>query len=417
MQIHAASWLYPVASPPIAGGAIAVDDDGRIVAAGPLADVRQAVTAPVHDYPGCAILPGLVNAHSHLELTHFPSWKIRKDIDYSPRTYVDWVIQVIKLKRSLTLVEAELSLREGLRISLEAGTTMVGDILSDRRLLPLYATTPLRGRLFFELLGQDPVQYEPVLAQALEDLATIPSGFAAGLSPHAPHTVAPSLCAALREQAAVAGLPLMVHAAESREEALFMHDSSGTIAELLYPYVHWEAYLPPPRRTTSIAWLAGQGLLTAATLAVHCVQVTIDDVATLKSHGTAVVLCPRSNERLAVGTAPIPLFRRAGVPLALGTDSLASNDSLSLWDELRFLLEQHPETFTPDEALELATSCGASALGLAGEAGTLAVGKRADFQVVELPGVMAADSLGAALIHNGRLRAVYCGGDVASGGG
>ncbi|HEY5975981.1 MAG TPA: metal-dependent hydrolase, partial [Geobacteraceae bacterium] len=86
MQIHAASWLYPVSSPPVAGGAIAVDDDGRIIAAGPLADVRRQVTAPVHDCPGCVILPGLVNAHSHLELTHFPSWKIRKDIDYNPRT-------------------------------------------------------------------------------------------------------------------------------------------------------------------------------------------------------------------------------------------------------------------------------------------------------------------------------------------
>src|SRR5574340_910043 len=116
MQIFAASCLLSISAPPLAGGALAVAD-GRIVDTGTLAELRATHNAPVRDFPGCVIMPGLVNAHTHLELTHFPSWKIRKDIDYAPRTYVDWVIQVIKLKRSLTPQELELSLREGFRIS------------------------------------------------------------------------------------------------------------------------------------------------------------------------------------------------------------------------------------------------------------------------------------------------------------
>src|SRR5512137_47280 len=106
MQIYAASYIFPVTSPPLAGGAIAVAD-GRIVDAGPLDRLRTEYGAPVREFPGCVIMPGLVNAHSHLELTHFPSWKLRKGIDYSPRTYVDWIIQVIKIRRSLSLQELQ----------------------------------------------------------------------------------------------------------------------------------------------------------------------------------------------------------------------------------------------------------------------------------------------------------------------
>src|SRR6266568_7904810 len=111
MQIYAASYLVPVSSSPVPGGALVVDR-GRIVAVGPLAELRTAYPAPVHDFHGHVIIPGLVNAHAHLELTHFPSWKIRKGIDYTPRTYVDWVVQVIKIRRALSLHELELSVRE-----------------------------------------------------------------------------------------------------------------------------------------------------------------------------------------------------------------------------------------------------------------------------------------------------------------
>ncbi len=164
MKIFAASYLLPVSSPLVEGGAIAVDK-GRIIDVGKLDDLRAAYPAEAEEFPGCAIIPGFVNAHSHLELTHFPSWKIRKGIDYSPRTYVDWVIQVIKINRGLTRQERELSLREGIRISLESGTTAIGDIITDCSHLNIYGESLISGRLFLEAIGQDPLRCSAQLAR------------------------------------------------------------------------------------------------------------------------------------------------------------------------------------------------------------------------------------------------------------
>ena len=152
MQIFSASYILPISSPPLAGGAIAVDN-GRIIDVGTVSDLCRAYSAVVHEFPGAVILPGMVNAHSHLELTHFPSWKLRKGIDYLPRTYVDWVIQIIKIRRALTRDELVHSVREGIRKSLECGTTTVGEILTDHSLAPVYAGALLSGRLYFEAIG------------------------------------------------------------------------------------------------------------------------------------------------------------------------------------------------------------------------------------------------------------------------
>jgi cytosine/adenosine deaminase-related metal-dependent hydrolase len=115
---------------------------------------------------------------------------------------------------------------------------------------------------------------------------------------------------------------------------------------------------------------------------VHCVHIDLADAQILKQRGVTVCLCPRSNDRLDVGRAPLALFRKLGIPLALGTDSLASNDSLSLWDEMRFALDLFPDELSPPDVFRMATSRGAAALGLSPHLGTLEVGKQADFQVI-----------------------------------
>ena len=210
MQIFAASYVLPIASPPISGGAIAVHD-GRIVDVGPLHSIQAAWNAPVSHYPDCVIMPGLINAHTHLELTHFPAWKIRKDIDYAPRTYVDWVIQLIKIKRGLDPQELQLSLTEGLRISLESGTTAIGDIVSDRSLLPAYAGSAFCGRIFFEAIGHDPLACNPLLAQLKSALDLFPHGnLLPGLSPHAPHTLSAAFLRELNELAVSSSLPVTI---------------------------------------------------------------------------------------------------------------------------------------------------------------------------------------------------------------
>jgi cytosine/adenosine deaminase-related metal-dependent hydrolase len=407
LKIFAASHLVPVSAPPLESGALAVEN-GRILAAGRLDELSAAFSAPVVQFPGCAIIPGLVNAHSHLELTHFPSWKLRKGIDYSPRTYVDWIIQVIKIRRALTRQEREHSVAEGIRISLESGTTAVGEIVSDPTLIPCYSGSSLAGRLYLEALGQDDAHCGQVLSRIAASLEEDRGDhLKRGLSPHTPHTLSSRFFRTLEEFCRTRSLPLAVHLAESRAEVDFLFDSTGDIAEKLYPFVGWQDHVPPPRRTTPTAYLDSLGILAAGTLAVHCVHVTPADVEVIRKRGVTVVLCPRSNDRLDHGAPPVHLLKKAGVSLALGTDSLASNDSLSMLDEARFLLERFPADFTPDEALSLITLEGARALGIADEAGSLEAGKRADFLVMEPANGPISAEVARHVLESGRLREVF----------
>ncbi|HZV81630.1 MAG TPA: amidohydrolase family protein [Geobacteraceae bacterium] len=409
MQIIAASYLLPINGEPLQGGAVAVED-GVIRATGTLADLRRSFAAPVTEYPGCAIMPGLVNAHTHLELTHFPAWLYRKDLKYSPRTYVDWIIQVIKVKRGLQYEELAASLREGLDISLQAGTTMVGDILSDRRLLTSYADREIGGRIYLELIGQNRTLTRELLTDVLAAAEQVPSPFLPGLAPHAPFTVADGFLADITAAARSRRIPLTMHLAESKEESAFFLDTTGTIATDLYPFVQWEKHLPPPRRQTPTEWFHGTGLAGPDFHAVHCVHLTMSDADLVSRSGLPIVLCPRSNDKLDVGRAPVHLFRKAGIRLALGTDSLASNDSLSLWDEMRALLQFYPGEFTPAEVLEIATQGGAAAIGRGGEAGSLVTGKRADLLLLDLGKDPGTGKLHESILFNSRLTGVWVAG-------
>lgn len=409
MRIISASYVMPVTAPPIKGGAVVIDG-GRIVAAGPCKEMLAAYSAPIEDYPGCVIMPGLVNPHTHLELTHFPAWKLRNGMDYDPRTYVDWVIQVIKIRRALTHDELVVSLLEGIRACLASGTTAVGEIVTDRTLLPHHRSSSLSGRLFFEVVGQDSVRSTAV-ASFLEKLPDSDIGAQLpGLSPHSPHTLSSGCLHEMVSLGRSAALPLMIHLAESTEEGAFFHDSTGKIAELLYPFVGWESSIPAPRRTTATVWLDSLGAIGPMTTLVHCVHVTPADVQIIRDRGASIVLCPRSNDRLNVGRAPIALFRQQGVPLALGTDSLASNDSLSMWDEMRFLLDVFPGVFTPDDALAMSTIGAANALHCATEVGSLEAGKRADILVVKLGTPATNKGLAEAILEHGRVEKVLLGG-------
>jgi cytosine/adenosine deaminase-related metal-dependent hydrolase len=407
--IHAASWLINPDLPPVAGGAVLVRD-GLVVATGTLAELKSRYSAIVVEHHDCAILPGFVNAHTHLELTHFPSWRLRTHVDYNPRRFSDWLIQLIKITRGLHLDDFRASLVEGLRKSAESGTTAVGDIFTRYDLLSSYDFLPLGGRLFFEVLGHDPERYGDRLNLALAAAANMADcHLQPGLSPHAPYTTGEPNLQRIREAAASRGLPLSVHVSESQAETDFIFDTSGPLAEELYPFAGLQQYLTPPRRCSSTELLDRHGLLTPATMAVHCVHVTLADAQILKQRGTTICLCPRSNERLDVGRAPLALFRKLGIPLALGTDSLASNDSLSLWDEIRFALDQFADEISPAELLCMATLGGATALGLSDRIGSLEAGKRADFQIVRHAG-QEKNGLLERVIGQGRIADVCIGG-------
>lgn len=405
--IHAASWLLSPGRPPLAGGAfLAVD--GLVTEVGTLAELKRKHSLKIREYPGCAILPGFVNAHTHLELTHFPSWKIRNHVEYHPRRFVDWIIQLIKVKRGLTPEDYTHSINEGIRMCLESGTTAIGEIVTAHGLAPLYRSSALGGRLYFELLGHDPARFGKLLDEALAACREGEGRFVSGLSPHAPYTIGEKNLPLIRDAAAASMLPTSIHLAESTVETDFVFDSSGPLAEEFYPFVGWKEYLTPPRRCSSTELLERAGLLNGTTLVVHAVHVSRSDAEILKKRGVSVALCPRSNERLDTGKAPVALLKKLGIPLALGTDSLASNDSLSLWDEIRFALDTFSEELTPDDLFGMCTIGGAAAIGLDASHGRLAPGGRADFQVVSTTG--AGQGLLERIIWSGTLVDVYLAG-------
>ena len=403
--IHAASWLINPDSPPVAGGALLVRD-GIIIATGTRDELKRQHTAHVVEHPGCAILPGFVNAHTHLELTHFPSWRIRSHLDYNPRTFTDWIIQLVKITRCLHADDFSASRREGMRISVEAGTTAVGDIVTRYDFVPLAGAPPLGGRFFLELIGHEPDRFSHRLEQAFAAAERFEAAqLAPGLSPHAPYTLSEETMTLARDAASSHSLPLAVHISESQEETDFIHDTGGSLAEVFYPFVDWEQFLMPPRNCSSTTLLDRHGMLTPSTLAVHCVQVTPADARIIKERGASICLCPRSNDRLDVGSAPVALFNKLEIPLALGTDSLASNDSLSLWDEMRFALEMFAKELSPTDVFRMATTGGAAALGLADSIGSLEPGKRADFQIVRNIGI-GGDHLLERVIGQGQISGV-----------
>lgn len=411
--IHTAAWLINPDFPPLEGGALLVRD-GMVAAVGTLADLKARYAAPVVEHHDGAILPGFVNAHTHLELTHYSAWRERNGMGYSPRRFVDWIIQLIKVSRGLHDGDFRASLSEGLRKCIEAGTTAVGDIVTRYDLLPLYGTSPIEGRLYFEVLGHAPDHFATRLQQALDAAGTLDAmRLTPGLSPHTAYTVGEGNLPPIRTAAAARKLPLAIHISESESENAFIFDSAGPLAEEFYPFVGWQQYLTPHRRCTSTELFDRHGLLTPATLAVHCVHVTLDDARILKERGCTVCLCPRSNERLAVGKAPTALFRKLGIPLALGTDSLASNDSLSLWDEMRFALDHYAGELGPADLLRMTTIGGATAIGLAARLGSLEPGKRADFQIIRHAGHEAKGLL-ERIIGEGRIADVCIGGQCGS---
>ncbi len=382
-RIYTARYLLPVATPPVEGGALLVVD-GRIAAVGTLDEMlARAAGAEVTDFGDSVLLPPLVNAHTHLELTDFPAWLAAGEGHLPTGDFVDWLLRVILVKRRQPAEAFPPSIRRGLRLCLEAGTGAIGDILSVQSAVTAFLRTPLMGTVYAELLGPDPQLFRQQLERVAPFLSRRPAvHLRAGLSPHSPYTLGKRTLVMTADALELRGCPASIHAAESVAESRLVRSGDGALAERIYPLAGWEKWLDGGNGQSVTAFLESCGLLRPGLLLVHGVQVDEQDVECIRRHGCGVVLCPRSNERLGVGRAPAGLYRRAGVPLALGTDSLASCDSLSVWDELAAAARVHGSELEPEVLLRLATAGGAGLLGLEREMGTLEAGRGAHFQVV-----------------------------------
>lgn len=385
MLVYTARHLLPVGSPPVVDGAVAVAD-GRIAAVGRRRDVVKSVkVSEVRDLGDAILMPGLVNAHTHLEL----SWMA--EVDFPAGDYVDWIRTVVARRGEADDERAGSAARIAIEAMVARGTVAVGDIENTILAPGLLAASPLRGVLFHEVLGWRAADAERILgkaAAALDAIEADPRVAAAGdrlllaLTPHAAHSTSAPLLKALGGRAAATSAPLAIHVAESEDEVRLLRDGTGRFADFLRERGAWDETWKAPG-LTPVDHLDRLGLLTPRTLAVHGVHLTHPDIARLQARGTTVVTCPRSNRALGVGVAPVPKLLGSGIPVAIGTDSLASTPDLDLFAEIQALREDHP-TLAPAAALRIATLNGARALGLSADLGTIEKGRLASLVVVPL---------------------------------
>jgi cytosine/adenosine deaminase-related metal-dependent hydrolase len=373
--VHRGDWLLPIAGPPVRDGWVAVDR-GVIVATGgpgaaPPADAQDDGAAGPR-----VILPGLVNAHTHLEL----SW-MAGQVPPAP-SMPAWAERLIGLRASAGGDAAE-PIRAAVEQCRAAGTALVGDITNTLAAYGVLLDSPLSACVFREVIGFGGADPGLAVGAVREELARLPPSarLKPSIVPHAPYSVSPALLTAIAREAP--GSPVAVHLAESVEELEFLASGTGAWRSLLERLGAWNAQWQVPR-CGPVEYLARCGLLTGRLVAVHGVQLTGDEVRRLAGAGATIVACPRSNRWTGAGDPPIGRFYESGVRVAIGTDSLASVPDLNLFQELRALRALAPEV-PARRLLESATRSGAEALGFASELGTIEPGKRAELIAVRLP--------------------------------
>jgi 5-methylthioadenosine/S-adenosylhomocysteine deaminase len=360
--------VFPVTAPPIEDGAVLVGADGRIAALGPDARVPHPADAEQLEFKDGVITPGLVNVHTHLELTHLAGTNDERD-------FVKWIGRVRVLKDDTPPEQFLAAAERGLRDCWAHGITCIADTGSTGATMQALVRFGGRGVVYQEVFGPAPAQVPASMSELeqqvlrLRRLATTQRRI--GVSPHAPYSVSESLYRRVARYAQQERLPIALHLAESQEETELVRYGAGPFADALRARgVNIE-----PHHCSPVQYLRELGLLRPGTLAIHCVQVDADDVQTLKAARVAVAHCPRSNRAHAHGSAPMAAMREAGIPLGIGTDSVVSVPDLDLWSETR------AAWFGAEEALRMLTYEGARALDWEREIGSLEVGKAGDLAV------------------------------------
>jgi len=385
MILYRSRWVLPISRPSFEDGVVGVEN-GRIAWVGPASEAPPGETVSLGN---CALMPGLVNVHTHLELTAMRGWL--EDLSFRK-----WIIRLTKARRDVLgrdrlLASARLGIAEGLL----AGITTYADTCESGVVHEALRELGVRGVMYLEVFGPQPEQSQSALRDLVERLAPLRGSDTAlvrsGISPHAPYSVSDDLFAGAARLAIEESLPIAVHAAESDAEQRLVTEGQGDFADALRA----RGIEVQPRATSTIALLERAGVLRARPLLIHCVRAGRDDVTRIVDHGCSVAHCPASNAKLGHGIADLGGFLDAGVSVGLGSDSVASNNRMDMLDEARLAVllaratQRRWDTLSATLGLELATIRGAKALGLEGEIGTLEPGKSADLAAFPLEGLDA----------------------------
>ena len=381
MSVFRAAWICPIVAPPIPNGWVAIRA-GRIVSLG--SSCEPPPEPVVHDLGQVAVLPGLVNAHTHLEL----AW-LRNRVPPA-RDFISWIQQLMLQRRGRIESANDPSVMSAIRSALlearESGTVAIGDISNS-----LASVGPLRESgfdavVFHELLGFKEV--DGALVERSRPLRAAAASAADGrvrisIAPHAPYSVSSELFRAIRAEVKASGFPVStVHLGESRSEMTLLRDGTGPWVAILRFLGVFPADWRPPR-TGPVEYLESLGVLDGKTMTVHAVQLNDRSLERLAALGSTIVTCPRSNQWVGEGVPPIASFYASGAAVAVGTDSLASVEDLNLFSELATLRWLAPD-IPARRLLESATLVGARALGLGNDLGSIEVGKRSDLIAVDV---------------------------------
>ena len=370
---YSADWVLPIAGPPLRRGHVDVDG-GRVVSVGALA--AAGPSDAVHVALGSTvILPALVNAHTHLELS-----ELRGTVPPAS-SMPEWVTGVLA-RRAESGAPAPAAIDEARAF----GTGLFGDIGNSLAAVPVLERAGVAARVFREVLA-----FPDAGAAAAVDAAVAEARAVAGTSPvrvglaaHAPFSVGRAAFAALdlAIRTSFTG-PRCIHLAESADELEFLRTGRGAWRDLLERIGRWDPGWVAPA-CGPVEYLDRVGWLRAGLIAVHGVHLTETELARLAGCGVALVTCPRSNIWTGVGPPPIDRFIRSGVRLAVGTDSLASVPDLNLFAELELMRRLAPSV-PARLLLACATVHGAEALGFADELGQITPGRRAALIAARVP--------------------------------
>ena len=400
VTVYRAAWVMPMNGAPISNGAVAVAGD-RITFVGSAAGAPPGLVVDLGD---AALMPGLVNVHTHLELT--PLRHLLEGLDFA-----QWIRTLTTLRR--TALSDTTDLQVGARIGIAEGllrgiTTFADTSDTAAPVQSALQSMGARGIVYKEVFGPDPLQCDASLAQLREAVRELRHGASdavrVGVSPHAPYSVSKALFGAVARFAISEQLPMAVHLAESAFEEELVTRGTGPYAD------NWRSRDIDPagaRARSSVALLHDAGALRARPLIIHAVRVDADDIALLAAAGCAVAHCPVSNARFGHGIAPVQAMLDAGLAVGIGTDSVASNNRMDLLDEARVAhlmactQTQSWRAFPASRALWHCTTGGAQALRLWPKLGTLDVGAPADLCAFPLDGLAALPlaDVSDALVH------------------
>ena len=366
-----ARYVFPVAGPPIADGTVTIHGS-KIVAVG-----APAAGSAVVDLGDVAIVPGLVNAHTHLEFSD-----LSEPIGRPGMSLPDWIGHVVAHRRAAA-ADVPTAISRGLQESLSCGTTAVGEIATGeaRQIAARYVDSPIAAVVFRESIAPRADRVPAAVAEAEQYLVSQNTAkLQLALSPHAPYTVHPRLLEAMLDLARRFAAPLAMHLAESREELKLLECGTGPFRAMLERLDAWD---PADARLPRILNYLERLAAAPRVLVVHGNYLSADEISFVaeRANRMSVVYCPRTHAYFGHDAYPLSEMLAAGVSMALGTDSRASNPNLNMLEEMRFVALRHPDV-SPAAVLELGTLAGARALGLEGSMGSLEAGKQANLAVI-----------------------------------